>query len=187
MSYCEIITFKEGKPNDQIEFKNSWGGAAYIWTALFDKYLKDPENTYDTWLSRFGKDQGKCLWDLAGRKDLKSCERAVHISTFDYATVRKENFPIFVHDLKDFIFLHPNSKESVCHLPEWAKFIESCREEAIGFYGTSVSENPWFGYNEENDEIIPYNLNSGTKHFEIYEYLKELDNQQKGENNVKRS
>ncbi len=50
MSYCAIIPFKDGKPESRVEFRNAWGGAAYIWDCLFKKHLKDPAIPHDSWL-----------------------------------------------------------------------------------------------------------------------------------------
>jgi hypothetical protein len=49
MSYCEMIEFKDGLPAIHHQFENSWGGAAFIWTALFDRYLKDPTAPWENW------------------------------------------------------------------------------------------------------------------------------------------
>lgn len=166
MSYCAIIPFSNGIPQEGIEFKNAWGGAARIWDSLFTKYLKNPLIPYHSWLSC-----GYELWDLAKRKDLELFERAVHTSTFDCAYIGKENFNQFVLDLRKFIQKYPLSGK-VDHLESWAKWIESSDAEAVGFYGTSVSECPWYRYDVNSDEIVPKPLFSG---FEVYDWLKDQD------------
>ena len=75
MSYCSIIAFKEGKADSAGNFGNAWGGAAFIWTVLFDKYLKDPEKEHDNWLSRCADESDRSLWDLAKRDDLPNPDR----------------------------------------------------------------------------------------------------------------
>ena len=165
-----INLFKDGKPHDSVEYRNAWGAAAFVWNALFEKYLKDPNIPFDSWLVRGMKDDSQELWDLADREDLPMFERAVHASTFDYAIIRNNHFKQFAKDLRQFVAAYP-AGESVCHLSEWAKFIESCDAEAIGFYGTSVSDNLWFEWDEEREDSTPYDLNIGTKHFEIYDEL----------------
>ncbi len=166
MSYCEIVTFKDGKPNGSVEYRNAWGGSVFIWTALFDKYLKDPSRPYHSWF--LGEPQA--LWDLATRKDLPLCERAVHTSTFDRAMVRREHFEMFVLHLREFVSRYPRG-DGVCHLSAWANFIESCDAEAVGFVGTSVSGSLWSEWNEETDEERLYDLNSGYEHLEVYDWL----------------
>jgi hypothetical protein len=168
MSRCQLIEFRNSKPANAFEFSNSWGGAARIWSALFDRYLKDPRKEYDSWLSRaVGSDRS--LWDLAKREDLPLFERAVHASTFDRAIVKRENFALLAQHLREFASKYP--PQGVCHLNAWADRIEASHAEAIGFYGTSVSENLWYDWDEEKDESVPYDLASRDEHFEVYEFL----------------
>jgi hypothetical protein len=170
MSYCQINVFKNGLPEYGEEYRNSHGGHSRIWTALFDKYLKDPTIPYDCWLTRSLHDRS--LWELAHRKDLPLFERAVHTSTFDYAIVRRENFERYVAHLREFVDTYP-AGNYVCHLLAWADFIEGCDEdvEAIGYYGTSCGEDLWFVWDGDKEESVPYDLNTGEKHLEVYEWL----------------
>lgn len=165
MSYCEIIIFKDGKPTGGIEYRNSWGGAARIWDALFEKYLKDPAIPYHTWVS--GDHQP--LWDLAKRKTLPEHERAVHASTFDHAYISQTNFPRFCTNLRTFDQAFPKGQK-VSHLQAWADTIEKLDAdvEAVGFYGTSVAENPWMKYDKGKDETVAVPLSEG---WEIYDWL----------------
>lgn len=172
MSYCAIVTFEDGMPNDIVEYKNAWGGAARIWNSLFNKYLKDPYVQYDTWLS-YGTKGDRRLWDLYKREDLSMFERAVLVSTFDHAIIFMKNFQQFANHLREFANHYPVDN-SVCHLLSWAGFIESCGAEAIGFYGTSVCQNLWFDWDDKTEESIPYNLNSRNDHFEVYELLSKV-------------
>lgn len=173
MSTCSIIYFRDGLPAEETDYRNAWGGSAKIWSDLFDAYLKDPRKEYDNWLTRCdGTDTS--LWDLAKRKDLPAFERAVHASTFDLAIIRHEHFQQFAAHLREFVSKYP-AGEKVSHLSAWADAIESSDAEAIGFHGTSVSENLWFDYDSETEESIPYNLNTGDKHFEVYDWLEEND------------
>jgi hypothetical protein len=34
----------------------------------------------------------------------------------------------------------------------------------VGYYHTSVTDNPWSVYNRDTDESRPYNLNADTRH-----------------------
>lgn len=163
MSYCQLIIFKDGKPSYGIEYRNAWGGAARIWDALFEKHLKNPNIPYHSWIS--GDQQP--LWDLAKRETLPMHERAVHASTFDHAYVRRENFPRFCADLRAFDAAYPSGPK-VSHLSAWADALEKLDAEAIGFYGTSVAENPWMKYDEAKDESIPVPLSDG---WELYDWL----------------
>jgi len=174
MSYCSIIVFNDGKPDDEIEFKNSYGGAAFVFDVLYNNYLKDPSIPYDHWLSGAREDNCR-LWDLAKRQDIPLFERAVHASQFDWAMVRQEHFKQLAQHFRQFVEKYKPDSNRVCHLPAWAHFLESCDAEAIGFYGTSVSENLWCRWDGELDESVPYDLNAGDKHFEVYDWLEEVD------------
>jgi hypothetical protein len=171
MSYCQIITFKDGKPSGGIEYRNAWGGAARIWDALFKAYVPK-KHEYDLWLVNNGND--KRLWDLATRPDLPMFERAVHASTFDHFYVRRENFTRFCADLRAFDAKYPVNGHTVNHLPAWADAIEKLDAEAVGFYGTSVSENPWYRFKtcphceNSTDEIEPVPMSEG---WEVYDWL----------------
>lgn len=166
MGYCQLIPLKAGLPQDGIEFRNPWRGVPRIWDALFDKYLKNPRIEYDSWLMRYGKDKGKGLWDLAKRDDLPMFERAVHAFTFDRAYVSREHFPNLIADLRRFDLRYPVDYPS--HLSAWADAISTLDADAVGLYGTSVSENPWWRYDEEKDETLPYSIEDG---FEVYDWL----------------
>jgi hypothetical protein len=95
-------------------------------------------------------------------------ERAVHASTFDHAYIRRENFPRFCADLRAFDAVYPSVGAKVNHLPAWADAIEKLDAEAVGFHGTSVSENPWRKYDEAKDETFAVPLSEG---WEIYDWL----------------
>lgn len=168
MSYCQLIFFKNGRPNDSIEYRNSHGGAAFVWSNLYDKYLKDPNKPYDNWLSRGIEDRS--LWDLAKNQEIPLFMRAVHASMFDYAIVRQEHFAVYAKHLEEFVNYF-GTQDFECHLLSWAQVIKDSKAEAIGFYGTSVAENLWYSWDEEKDKSIPYNLKKGKKHFEVYDWL----------------
>jgi hypothetical protein len=165
MSYCAIITFRDGLPDWQIEFRNAWGGAARIWTPLWDKYLKDHTKKYDSWLT--GNQQR--LWDLAKTPGLPMYERAVHVSTFDCFYVKAENFPRFCADLRAFDAAYPVTGQ-VNHLPAWADKISTLQIEAVGFHGTSVAENPWSKWDGEKGEVIPVHLSQASEVYEGIEF-----------------
>lgn len=99
MSYCEIIIFTGDRPTGGIEFRNAWGGAARIWNSLFNKYIKDQNIPYHSWINE--KEQRK-LWDLAHNKKLQMFERIVHFSTFDRAYISRNHFKQFAADLRSF-------------------------------------------------------------------------------------
>jgi hypothetical protein len=169
VSYCAIIEFRDSVADTVQQFGNSWGGAARIWDALYNKYLKNPMLEYDNWLTDSSKPGNRRLWDLVDDSRLFDFEKAVHCATFDNFIVRRENFPRFCEHLREFSRAHPCG--GVDHLPAWAAFIEKSDAEAVGFHHTSVTGNPWVSYDEEKDESVPYDLRTGDKHAEVYAEL----------------
>lgn len=173
MSYCQIIEFVNGKAQGGQEFSNSWGGSACIWTCLYDEYLRNPDISYDCWLSESGS---KRLWDLVNDDRLSDFEKSCLAFTYDYFIVEKKNFKRFCNDLRKFNQKYRfENNGKVCHLINWLIYIEHLppEVEAIGLYGTSVGENTWFEWDEDKEESEPYNLATGEKHVELYSWLKE--------------
>lgn len=177
MSYCELISFKDGLPADSQEFGNSWGGAMFIWDSVFERYLKDPKIPYDNVLSplaKHGSEREQAIWNCWKRPDISPAAKAVWLCTFDNVLVMPLDFNQFALDLREFVreFL---IGERICHLPAWADFVDNHADaEAIGFHHTSVSENPWYGWDEATEESVPYNLATGTKHWSLYDRLREF-------------
>ena len=86
MSYTTLyLVPKKGSLIDFEEYKNSHGGAPFIWSALYDKYLKDPNIKYDSWLS---DKEGK-LSKLVKSERLNKHEKICLASTFDKVMVKK--------------------------------------------------------------------------------------------------
>ena len=169
MSYCQIVRFgADGKMREEgPEFRNAWGGAARIWGSLFDAYLKNGE--HDSWMRR-----QQDLWALQDDARLDESERRVLLSTFDRAIIRRDNFAAFAADLRSFVAKHPVPEDSIDHLKAWATWIENSEDAAIGFYGTSVAENPFFSTptcptcGQDTAGSVPYDLASGASHFDVF-------------------
>jgi len=176
MSYTTIKKVNsEGDVEDIKQFTNAFGGQAFVWSELFDKYIKDPTIPYDNWMIG----EGKRLWDAWGNKNIPEWIRLVHGSTFDYAIVEYEKLSEIAGYYRKFSDLFGNS-EKVCHLNEWADICDSLFKnetiktcKGICFYGTSVSDDLWEIYNDENEECTPYNINKGNKHWFVF---KEFNN-----------
>lgn len=169
MSYTKIVIFKDGLPTDGVEYRNAWGGAARIWNSLFEKYVPK-EHEYDTWLTTNNGNDSR-LWDLAKKQEIPMAERAVHAFTFDHFYISNKNFKRFAGDLRSFVSRYPR-KDKVDHLSAWAEWFDNSEAEAAGLYATSVSENPWCRYSEEDSCNKPVFLSEGT---EVYNWLARID------------
>lgn len=170
MSYCAIIPF-HGYTADHdrmISFHNAWGGHARIWTALYDTHLLDPSRQYDSWLIAASQDpHDRRLWELVDDGRLSSAERLVHAATFDYALIARKNFRNFANQLRAFRCQYPPEPEDTCHLAAWAQAIEHADADYLGFWGTSVTRNPWEVWVDE-ETSRPYDLSQDHKHFDVY-------------------
>jgi hypothetical protein len=165
MSYCELIAMHDGGTASIAEYSNSYGWCAYVWNALFEKYI-EKLHEYDSWLVG---DPNR-VWDLAKRDDLSPAERVTLAATFDNVVVRVEDLGT-VADLFDrFVEMYPPGNY-VCHLPAMAEALREIHREpagaiAVGWYGMSVVDNPWVG--EWVDEFAyhePYDITKGEKHW----------------------
>lgn len=155
MSYTEMFGFdKNGNAYDLAEIENSWRGGVAVWDYLYQKYVG----------GKFS------MFDASGFKDLNSVfekmqehEQIVLLTTYDYALIRRENFQQVMDAFYRF--------GGVTSLYEQAEVIEEALNDenciAIGWNQTSVNGDNWanFGGYDENDEAIPYNLNTGDRHW----------------------
>lgn len=167
MSYTALVPFKDGKACPEVEFRNSWGGAARIWNALFERYVPK-RYPHDNWHADDFR-----LWDLAYRTDLPLFERAALAFTFDLFFVQRHSFARLAGDLRKFSEKYPT--QGVDHLPAWAGWFGAVPDfDAAGLHATSVVENPWYrrkkcptcSADEGEEELIP--LSEGQ---EVYAWL----------------
>lgn len=166
MSHTSLVFFKDGKPDHQVKFRNSWGGAARIWDSLFNEHLKRPDVPYDSWLF----DKGGRLWALIEDPRISEYERVALGFTFDLFYVSKKNFRKIASHLREFASKYPVSMK-VDHLDAWAGEIEKSESEAVGLYASSVGENLWKGWDNEKGEEVFVPLSCG---HEVYEYIENL-------------
>lgn len=178
MSYTTILAFRNDVIHAERELRNSYGGAAFIWDRLYNQYLVDRSKPYDSWLT----DQSGSLWKLDRDKRLPLEARAVHASTFDHALVFNKDFTRFCSDLATFLrWNYPGGR--ACHIAAYIQFIaEHADAQAIGFWQTSVNENPWLvppdDTDEEGAEWQSYNIATGTKHFDVYAHVDLFENKE---------
>tara|TARA_Y100000310_G_scaffold319966_1_gene375867 strand:- start:3619 stop:4155 length:537 start_codon:yes stop_codon:yes gene_type:complete len=174
MGYTELFYIdKHGDAVAYKEYPNPWGGAAFIWTQIYDRFLKDHSKEFDSWLT--SERNAQRLWNLVNDKDIPSKVRAVLAFTLDYAIVEYDKLPKMVEYLRDFLLSFPPGKNVVCHLGAWCDDMMEIyfREDDLGvcLYPTSVSENLWYMYDEEKDDTIRYNINKDDKHWFIFEEM----------------
>jgi len=176
MSYTTLIGIgKDGTPRTYEEYRNAWGGAAYIWTSLIDAYLvgRGGATSLGAMMCQDENMNGmKPLWELG--KDLRVPEnfRFILLSTFDRAMVRASDFNRLADAMDEFVRTFPPG-DRACSLPAQAQTLRqmalSGEWRAACWHQTSVSENPWIGWDEEKDESIPYNIDTGEDHFFIFD------------------
>lgn len=170
MSYCSLVVF-QGDEQTEHDFSNSWGGAARIWTSLFDRYVPK-RHEYDSWFRSTMTPGDTRLWDLVKQTDIPLPYRRVFAYTFDYALVYRKDFRQFAEDLRLFVRDFPT--EGVDHLEAWADVVETCDGDKIGLVGTSVTGGIWKIPVEMCDYDRPYEFDVDTGHFDVYEYVAKL-------------
>ena len=130
------------------EYGNSWGGAAFIWDALCKKYdVKDQYgySSFEAW---------KILWNKVRDEEilLTPEEHNVLHFTYDNALVKGEDMQLFADSLRKFSDEH-GKEGRVNHCRSMARDIEQHIKEGdvdgLGLYATSVGEDPWDVYDEE--------------------------------------
>ncbi len=158
------IIESDGTFKDIAELQNSWGSAAFVWSALSEKYFgkeiifgleRDPQR----------------LWNLVNDERLSLAERIVHASTFDHAIVEYEHFADAAKLFREFSREHA-TVDSENHMPAIADLLDEWKDKpCIGmcFQQTSVSEDPWHGaWNEEKEDYEPYDIHTNKKHFFVF-------------------
>jgi len=161
----EVIIYGVNK-NGNVEYvgeaDNSWAGAMHVWGRISKKYALPG--------GLFGY---QALWNAVDKGILQPFENMVVKSTFDDMIVEKKDIPELLQAYAMYDTEYPGS-----NLAEQAEIITEeilNNEDMIGvcWNQTSVNSNPWTnGYDEEEDEPIPYNMLTGTRHRLITEVRK---------------
>ncbi len=149
MSYTELkVAELNGFVETYQEYRDAWGGLAYIWNSIWNKYLK--KGDLDTWLI---EKNHKRLWDAVKDEKIPGWIRLIHASTFDYIIVEYNKLPIISRYYKKFVETFPPPPAG-CHLIEWSEDCMKIYNEynsnncaGICFYGTSIVEDIWEDYN----------------------------------------
>ena len=199
MSSCGVVVFVNGVAQGTEYFGTSWGGQMMIWTALFDKYMKDRYIPYDSVLSLIGKavdgsqadrDRISRFYNLhEHRPEMLKCEIACQLSSMDHAVVMAADFAEFCADLREFVRLFGLTGREQLSL--WAEYISALPAgvDAVAFHGTTIVANPWFTSvalesqpqsgeasdaddNTDEPEPVGYSLTAGSLHFDVYEAVR---------------
>ena len=197
MSTTEIYAFgKDGYAYLYGETKNAWRGGMAVWMLLEERHLPmyipewvdatrwyRPGMSDEDMIRHIGyrptrcsapfkpqKDPMQDIWELQHNKDIPLHERICLYTTFDKALVKRENIPAVIEAFRNFV--------GETSLPEQADVLEKMLRDpdviAVGWNQTSVNADSWDslgGYDEENDEYIPYNCLTGKEHFWVFEEL----------------
>jgi len=167
MSYTTIIhVFPGEKIECGDELRNSHGSAPVIWDLLCQKYLGiEPMH----WMSG----NMERLWKLWKDTSIPVHHRALLMMTFDRAYVLKANYARAAADIRKFFTEFQYNPEYVNHWPQISTLFESNPDvPAIGFWHTSVSDNPFHGSWNEDKEA--YDSPDWDECYEIYSELDKL-------------
>lgn len=171
MSYTEIYKFtREGEACWVSDIRNAWRGAMAVWRIMEERHLP-PKYVYGRLLSRLVEGQKAAMevWQLYQNKKVPEHERIVMLSTMDKCLVKKENLPRLIEAFRKF--------EGDTSLPEQADILEQLLTDddciAVAWNQTSVAASVWDRYDEETDEMVPYNCLTQNDHFWLFDDLDE--------------
>lgn len=154
MGYTTILSvFPNVSVNEEMELRNGWLTAPIIWNFLAKTYLEKSN-------FMMVSDNCKALWDLHSDKRLPEHQRNVLRLTFDRWYILEKDYKRAAGDIRAFIADIEKTGETTGHWPVIADFLEGNLElkphfPAVGFHWTSVSENPFYEANNDDEEDSP--------------------------------
>lgn len=110
---------------------------------------------------------------LADRSDVSDVDRICLFTTFDNCLVKKDDIPKVIEVFR--LFKGETSLKEQADILEQMYVDDDCI--AVGWNQTSVNGDTWVnlgGYDEDNDESIPYNCLTGTKHYWLFDEMKTI-------------
>ena len=136
---------------DVVEFRNSHGSAPIVWDLMAQKYLGLQPFHYSFHTEK--------LWPLWKDLTIPEHHRAVLAMTYDDTVIIKTDFKRAAEDIRKFLEDFPVNPEYENHWPAILEIFKNNPEcDAIGFYWTSVSEDPFQGdWNDEKEDYEPLN------------------------------
>lgn len=195
MSYTEIYSFdKQGVAHLYGEVHNAFRSGMAIWRFLESKYLPPFLPDYvkcmgctsaKQFADKFGyvpsrtsptMDESNVIqeiWDLYKDSKVSWADKICLYTTFDGCLVKKKDIPQVIEAFRAF--------EGDTSLKEQAEVLERLIVDenciAVGWNQTSVNGTTWDncgGYDEENEQPIPYNCLTGDKHFWLFDHMEEV-------------
>ena len=160
MSTTEIYGIKTN--GDVVAYdsaSNGFGGGMHVWNTLNEKY-----GFGDGMFTGFRK-----TWGNYNKSFYEKYEDVVLGSTFDKVIVLKDDIDKLIVSFSQYLDLYPR-----CNFAEQIDIFETMMkdDEVIGvaWCQTSVADDLWdFGYDEDTDELIPYNIFKGEDHWNLFD------------------
>ena len=150
MSYTTVLAVHPGEKVEELfELGNAWGSAPVIWDAMAQKYLDKPHFMAATF-----EDSGEKLSALCRDESVPLVHRTLHLMTMDRMYIEKKDFKHAAQDIRAFLNDFPQPEDHINHWPAIADYLDTDPDvPAIGFHMTSVSDNPFHGdWDEENED-----------------------------------
>ncbi|WP_313434320.1 hypothetical protein [Novosphingobium sp.] len=149
-----------------LELGNSWLGGMYAWDLVWDRY-GEKRHEYD--VAMLNGAEGGRLWDLQHDPRLSRAERVVFCLTFTRFYVKSGDFPRLADDITEAFGGTPPH--------HWARLVALLHFQpdvpALGFWWTSVAENPFCGdWDEEREEYAPIDPASMVN---VYDHIADLE------------
>ncbi len=168
------VVQQNGDAIPEAEFRNSWGGAAFIWAALATRYkdqivaLGEPDDFYDL---RGGKElkfdrEWPLVWhyEQADNCAMTQWEHNACRATYDKALIAPESFPMLADSFERFQDAH-RKPSRVCSLGDQASIIRRLTNaRGVGWNWTTVGDSFWDIWSEEREEGRPYNIDRDEGH-----------------------
>ena len=168
MSYT--VAYKidtDGKLEEIAEFSNSHGFGPFVWGAISDKYFGDEF----AWMSHV-----KEIWPMWKDPRVPKHWSIALLVTYDRAVIEYERFKEVAKALRDFV-TDVGIRGRACHLLAIADLLEKSNPcKGMCFYGTSLSDNPWYEWDNEKEENLPYDFDKEKKHFFVGKATDERQN-----------
>lgn len=171
MSYTSMFEIDhDGNCQETKDYSNSWGAAPFVWRSLARKYL----NT-DWWIEMASA--GDRLWRLDRNERLPSAERIVLVLTFDRVVVPRDAMYPAAAAIDEFIKAYPPVSGEANHWPQIADDLRDAHARgvrAVCWEQTSVASRIWRIYDQATEQSRPYNIDTGTEHFLLFDKYPEL-------------